>query len=154
MEIVKKILTGLGVVFVLFIVLVMFITGASSKFEDRHKGFVESFTRDFSQNWLVEHVAEKMTNEMLEEINTSDGRRAVGIFKTFGKLVDVIDIEIHDYSANANSPNVGTFKFKANFKNAKTLVTLTVHEADGVAKVQYLHIQTVGDVATVSDINV
>ena len=153
MKVIKKILVGLGIVFVLFIVLAIFLAGSSSEFKEKHQAFVINYTHEFSKNWEINSVSTETTNGMLSQINTPNGKHALSVFSTFGEFVEATDIELHNYSTNAGGPTVGVFKFKAQFKNANTLVTVTVQEIDGAVKVHGFHIDPIGNILPSSEFN-
>ena len=146
MGVLKKILIGLGVIFILFIGLAIFLAGSSTEFKEKHQDFVISYTKEFSQNWEVSSVSSIMTNGMLSQINTPNGKHAINVFKSFGAFEKASDLELHNYSTHSGGPTVGVFKFKAKFKNANTLVTVTVHEIEGVVKVHGFHVDPIGDI--------
>lgn len=151
MEILKKILIGLGVVFVLFVGLAIFLAGSSTEFKEKHQDFVVNYTRDFSQSWEVSAVSSIMTNGMLTQINTPNGKHAINVFRSLGAFVQATDFELHNYSTHAGGPTVGVFKFKATFKNANTLVTVTVHEIEGDIKIHGFHIDPIGEISLPSE---
>jgi len=148
MKVIKKVLVGLGVLFVLFICLAIFLAGSSSEFEEKHKEFVLNYTEEFSKGWEINSVSPITTNGMLSQINTPNGKHALNVFRTFGIFIEATDFELFNYSSHAGGPTVGIFKFKAQFKNANTLVTVTVHEVDEVVKVHGFHIDPIGDIST------
>ncbi len=151
MKIVKKILVGLGVLFVLFIGLAIYLAGSSSEFERKHQDFVINYTREFSRGWEINSVSAITTNDMLSQINTPNGKHALNVFRTFGEFIEATDIELHNYSTHAGGPTVGIFKFKARFKNANTLVTVTVHEIEESVKVHGFHIDPIGEISAPSE---
>lgn len=152
MKLIKKILMGLGVVFILFIALAIFLTGSSYQFRQKHEQFVRDYTHEFSQSWVINNVSAKTTNDMLQQINTPNGKQAVSIFRSLGGLVEISDMELQNYSTNAGGPTVGVFNFKASFENADTIVTVTVHENDDAVKVDGFHVNPIGDISPAKEI--
>ena len=152
MKIIKKILIGLGAFFVLFIVLAIFIASSSSEFKDKHQEFALNYTIEFSKKWKIDSVSSLTTNGMLSQINTPNGKHALNVFKKLGEFVDATDFELHNYSAHTGGPTVGVFKFKAKFKNANTLVTVTVHEIEGEPKVHGFHVDPIGEINSSNEI--
>lgn len=146
MKVIKKILIGLGVFFLFFIVIVIFLVNSSSEFKEKHQDFAVNYTKEFSQNWDISAVSSKTTNGMLSQINTPNGKHALNVFKRFGSFIEATDIELDNYSSHAGGPTIGIFKFKAEFKNAKTLVTVTVHEIDDNVKVHSFHVNPIGKI--------
>jgi len=147
MKILKKILVGFGVIFVLLIAVIIFVAGSASEFKEDHEQFVKDFTREFSQDWEIDSLGSKVTNDLLSNIRTTKGKRAIAIFRSLGKLVDITDIELRNYNANAGGPTTGVFSFKASFENAKTVVTVTVRVENDEVKVQSFHVNPTGDIS-------
>jgi hypothetical protein len=153
MKIIKNILIGLGVVFAIFIGLAIFLFGESSEFKERNEQFVKDFTQEFSQEWTIGRVSDRTTNDFLSQISTPNGQHALMQFKTFGKLVKIEDVEMGNYSTATGSGATGVIKFKAEFENVKALVTVTVREKDGEAKVHGFHIDPLSDISRPKKIN-
>jgi hypothetical protein len=146
MKIIKNIFVGLGVLFVLFLILAAFLSGSSAEFKADYQDFVIQYTKEFSRNWEIKSVSSKTTNGMLSQISTPNGKAAVNFFRSLGEIVEVSDVELNSYRSNFNGPSVGVFKFKAKFKNGDGLVTVIVHKNQGTVKVHGLHILPIGDV--------
>ncbi len=146
MKIVKNVFIGLGVLFVLFLILATFLASSSTEFKSEHQAFVIQYTKEFSKNWEIKSVSTKTTIGMLSQISTPNGKAAVNFFQSLGELVDVSDVELSNYRSNLSGPSIGVFKFKAKFKNGDGIVTVTVHENEGTVKVHGLHIAPIGDI--------
>jgi len=151
MRFLKKLFMGLGVIFLLIIVFVVFLFSESSDFKDEHSQFIQDFTQNFSENWDISDVSDHATSELLSNLNTPNGKHAMRVFRALGKLVSVSDIEIQNYSANAGGPNTGVFLFKGDFENAKTLVTITIQEEEGIIRVDGFHINTLSEISGESE---
>ena len=153
MKILKNLLIGLGVLTVLFGGFAFVINGASSDFLEKHREFVTNYTKTFSRNWEVDSISELSTIGLLSQVNSPNGKHTLGIFRAMGVLVEVTEMELNKYSAYSSGPTVGIFKFKAKFENAKSLVTVTIHEVNGIAKVHGFHIEPIGNIIQVDEIN-
>ena len=153
MKLLKRALIFLGVVFILVIALVIFLASASSDFEKQHEQFVRNFTADFSLNWEIDSVKHHLTNDMLAQIGTPNGRHALNVFRSFGQLEEISDMELSNYNSNTSGLVTGIFKFKARFKNGSALVTVTLHEKDDAIRVHGFHIDPVGNLSNPKEIN-
>lgn len=153
MKFLKKLFMGLGVLFLLIIIFAVFMFSESSSFKEKHSQFIQEFTQGFSEDWDIADVSDLTTSEFLANLNTPNGKHALGVFKTLGKLVSITDIEIQNYSANAGGPNTGIFVFKAKFENAKTLVTITIQEQDDIVRVYGFRIDPIGDISQELELN-
>lgn len=152
MKVLKNILITLGTIFLLFVALAIFLFSSSSEFKERNQGFVENYTKEFSQKWDVKSVSDKSTNGLLASINTPNGKQAISFFSSLGKLKSISDIELANYSSNAGSPDVGVFTFKAEFENGKALVKVTIHESDDVIKVHGFNIDPIGELTSTKEV--
>ncbi len=154
MQIIKKILIGLGVVFALFIGFVIFMFGESGDFKENNEQLVREYTQKFSQNWSISSVSDLSTNDLLSQITTPNGQHSLRQFQSFGKLVEIEDIEISNYNTSTGAGTTGVFKFKAKFENLNALVTVTVREKDSVAKVHGFHIDPLSEVSPPKEFNI
>lgn len=153
MKLIKNILIGLGVVFSLFIGLAVFLFWESSEFREKNEPFAREFTRAFSQDWSIGDVSDHVTNDLLAQINTPNGKHALSQFRAFGRLVKIEDVEMGNYNASAGVGVTGVLRFKAEFENVKALVTITLRETDGVVKVHGFHIDPLSDIKAPKNIN-
>lgn len=152
MKIIKKILMGLGAIFALFIVLAIFLIGESAEFEENNEQFVRDYTEAFSQQWDISSVSQSTSNEMLEQINTPNGRHAMNVFRAFGELVEITDMEMDNFSTHSSGITSADFKFKAKFQNGNALVTVKVLEQDNAVRVNGFHIEPIGSVSAPKEI--
>lgn len=138
MKIFKKILIGLGVLTVILIILVgiaaFFISKESGKFEEKYSPLASQFLYQLSSTWNIADVQDSLTNDLIEELNSPKGQKIMNNFKQLGELKDIKDIELSGFNTRATteegSLTLGTFKFKAEFENAKALVTITLKKND------------------------
>ncbi len=128
------------------------ITGESSEFKEKNESFVKEYTREFSKNWEIKYVINKTTNSMLSQIYTPNGKHALNVFRTFGEVVKITDMELHNYNAHSSGITTGIFKFREKFENADTLVTVTIQEQNNNVKVHGFHIDPIGDVSSPKEI--
>lgn len=152
MNIIKKILIGLGAIFALFIALAIFLAGESSEFKDKNEQFVKDFTNTFSQQWDISSVSQSLTNDMLSQIKTPNGQHALNVFRSLGKLVEITDLELHNYNSHTSGITTGVFKFKAQFENGSTLVTVTLQEKDNAVRVHGFHIDPISNVTAPKEV--
>ena len=152
MKIIKNIFIGLGVIFLLFIGLAIFLAGAQSEFKEDNQQFVIDFTRDFSQSWEIARVSDHLTNDMLAQANTPNGVHALNVFKSFGKLVEIKDLEIGNYSTHSSGVTSAVFTFKAEFQNANGLVTVTVQEQNDRVYIHGFNIEQIGELSAPKEI--
>lgn len=143
MKIIKNILVGLGALLVLFVIAAFFLFGESTDFKEQNEEFVRDFTSQFSQSWEVSSVSALLTNDMLIQVNTPNGRQAMGVFRTLGRLKEITDMELNHYNADFNGITTGIFKFKADFENASAVVTVTVQERDHQVRVHGFHVDSI-----------
>ena len=148
MKIIKNILIGLGLITVFFIAAIAFLAGESSEFKKANENFVSKFTRDYSSAWDITSVSEFTTNDFLSQINSSKGKQATRFFQSLGKVVEISDMELSNYNSHTDGITTGTFKFKATFEHAKTLVTVTVQEVNNITKIQGLYIDALNEVSS------
>ena len=147
MKVIKKILMGLGAVFLTIVFLALFVMHSQKEFREKHEEFVKTFLFEYSQSWEIARVSSSLTNEMLSQINTPAGINATNLFRTFGKITDISDFKIAKYGTHTNGTSTGVFTFKAAFENTKGLVTVVVQEESDRVRIQGFKIETIGDVS-------
>jgi hypothetical protein len=143
MNLVKKILIGLGALFVLVIALIALFAVGSNDFRDSHVSYVEHFMSEFSETWEVAVVHEKLTNDFLAQVDSPNGRQALGLFQALGKFEQMSDIEVQNFTSGTAGKS-GRLTFKAKFANGPALVEITLFEKDGKTLVHGLHITPSG----------
>lgn len=145
LKILKNILIGLGVIFILVISLFVFLASESSEFTDKHTNFVENFVKEFSVNWDIADVHSDVTNDMLRQIKTLDGQKAISTFMQLGKLISIDNLSLINYSSNTSGDS-GIFEYKGQFQNGAALVRIEVIEKDENVKVHTLNITFIDDI--------
>ena len=146
MKIIKQFLIGLGILFLLFIILATFISIKGNDFKEDNIGFVAEFLDEFSQDWKISSVSDQLSNEFLIQIKTPNGEQAMQVFKRLGKLENVRDFEMGNFRTSSGESQTGVLIFKAKFNNAETIVTITLNVLDGIKKVYGLNINTLEDI--------
>jgi hypothetical protein len=144
MQTLKKVLVGLGVVFVLLGVLVAFFAYSFAGFQQQHEAFVRQFVADYSRRWEVADVQAQVTAQFLEQIRSPNGLQAVSYFQRMGRIRSITDVSIDHFTSGTNG-KVGVFLFKAEFENAPAVVKVTVIEKDGSVLVQAVNITPVSE---------
>src|ERR1700728_4174418 len=104
----KKVLLGLGSVFGLLIVFIIVMGIFSVRFKDQQSGFVTTFVTDLSRRWELADVYARVSNTLIEQADTAEGRQAMQRIRALGALRSVQDLELRSY-------NVGTFGTTAVF---------------------------------------
>ncbi|MCP4976085.1 MAG: hypothetical protein GY931_07980, partial [Maribacter sp.] len=147
MKIIKNIFIGLGAVFFVLILVAVFTASSSLEFKSKHEKLVKKFSTEFSQTWDVDSVSLLMTNDLLSQVNSPNGVQATKQFHALGRLVEISDLELANYSSNIGTQNgsTGVFRFKGVFENATALVTVTIYvsEGEGEVKVSGFNINTI-----------
>ena len=139
MKILKNILISLGVIFLLFRVLFIYLSIDSDKFKDEQEPFIESFMHEFSSDWNVRDVYPKLTNNFIQQIETQAGRHALNIFKTLGEYESMSDLSISNYNTGTDG-TTAIFTFKAQFTSGPALVSITLLKDNDKTLVHGLHI--------------
>lgn len=147
MKLIKNILVGLGSIFAIFILLAIYLFDQSSDFKEQNEQFVKDFTHEFSNTWDINSVSDLTTNGLLSQINTPNGKHALNIFRSLGKLVEIKDVELNNYESQASGIITAKFIFKAKYENASSLVTVTLQKKDEMVKVHGFHIEPIGNVS-------
>jgi hypothetical protein len=118
MRVVKKILIGLGVLFLVVIAFFAWIGVSSSQFRKEQTLFVETFVTDLSKRWDIADVHDRLANSFIEQVGTPQAQQLLHQFKQLGALQSVHDLELRSYNAN-NNGRTGLFSFKGTFENGE-----------------------------------
>lgn len=135
MKVIKKILAGLGILFIVLLALAALLAKLSSDFLEDNRAFVADFTRDLSKRWNVADVHERVSNEFLQTLDTAQGHEGFRQLRSLGALKDMGDLEMGNYNAATNG-TTAEISYKATFENAKGLVKITLIKKDGKVQVQ------------------
>jgi hypothetical protein len=134
MRVLKKILIGLGV---LFLVVIAFLawTGVSSRqFRQEQAPFVETFVTDLSKRWDIADVHDRMGSRFIEQASTPQAQELLHRFKQLGALISVHDLELRSYLYN-NNGRTGNFSFRGTFEHGEGVVNVTIVKKDGAVRV-------------------
>jgi hypothetical protein len=134
MRVLKNILVGLGVLFVVVIAFLAWIGVNSSQFRKEQAPFVETFVTDLSKRWDVADVYDRMANPFIEQVSTPQARQLLHQFKRLGALTSVHDLELRRYNSN-NNGRTGLFSFKGTFENGEAVMNITIVKKDGAVRV-------------------
>ena len=145
MKVLKNILIGFGVVFVGIIALIIFLSTDSSRFKETHADFIDQFLEDYSQHWDVADVHSRVTNDLLIQIRSAQGKNALSVFESLGVIESTSDLEIGNYYSGTSGKS-GEFSLKAVFSNGLALINIIVNEEDGDVRVNGLHITPSGEI--------
>lgn len=139
MKILKRILIGFGLLFVGLIGFFAYMGTAASEFRTEQGPFIEKFMKAFSENWEVASVRDKLSDDLLKQIDSQAGKNALGIFQTMGRFRSMTDLSLQSYSAGTWG-KTGKFTFKGRFSNGPAQVEIIVNKRDGKTRVTGLHI--------------
>jgi hypothetical protein len=134
MRVAKKILIGLGVLFLVVISFFAWIGVSSSQFRKEQTLFVETYVTDLSKRWDIADVHDRLENPFIEQASTPQAQQLLHQFKQLGALKSVHDIELRSYNAN-NNGRTGNFSFKGTFENGEAVVNVTIVKKNGAVRV-------------------
>ena len=120
-------------------VLVTLMFRLQGDFQADHEPFVRRFLTDYSKAWRIEDVRDRVSKEMLLEIQSGRGEEAVSLFRRMGPLREITSLEVENYFAGAGGSS-GIFELLARFENAPALVTLRLEVEGDVPRVTTLRI--------------
>jgi len=140
MKYLRRILIGLGMLFLGLIVLIGSLSWRSSQFLEANQDFAEQFARAFASTWRTEDVHELVTADFIETAATPNGQAFLSQLRTLGPLKSASDFQMGNYYSGTGG-TTGEIKFKAIFSNAKAVVTVTVINKDGKTLVQAFNVQ-------------
>jgi hypothetical protein len=143
MGVLKKVLIGFGVVFLVIIALAVWLGFQSVRFGRAERPFVEAYVTDFSRHWRVADVYDRSANEFLTQASSSEGERAIAMFRPLGALTSISDFEIKNYKVGTGGRS-GVFDFKGKFENGTAVVEVTIIDNghDG-ARVVGVHMENI-----------
>jgi hypothetical protein len=133
-RILKNILIGLGVLFLVVLAFFAWIGVSSSQFRKEQAPFVETFVTDLSKHWDIADVYDRMANPFIEQAGSPQAQQLLHQFKRLGALKSVRDLELRSYNTN-NNTRTGLFSFKGTFENGEAVVNVTIVKKDGAVRV-------------------
>jgi hypothetical protein len=135
MAIVKKLLIGLGTVFGLLIFFAIVMGISSSHFKTQQSSFVTSFVTDLSRRWELADVYDRVTNTLIQQADTAQGRQAMQRIRALGALRSIQDLELRNYYVGTGG-TTAVFALKGVFENEIALVTVNLVKKAGTIRVQ------------------
>jgi hypothetical protein len=132
-RVLKKILIGLGVLFLVVIAFFTWVGVSSSQFRKEQSAFVETFVTDLSKRWNTADVYDRMSNSFIEQAGTPQAQQLLHQFKQLGALKSVRDLELRSYADN--NGQTGVFSFKGKFENGEAVVNVTIVKKDEAVRV-------------------
>jgi hypothetical protein len=123
MRALKKILIGLGSIFLVLIALFTWLGLQSVRFKQQQEPFVRTYMTDLSRHWNVADVYDRSDNEFLAEAGSAPGVRTMQSFKSLGPLLSIHDLELKNFS-DGTWGRRGVFAFKGRFQNGEALVQI------------------------------
>lgn len=147
MKILKTILISMGVLFIGFMCVAIYISYSSSKFLGDNEKFIKEFTYDLSESWNLEKVYPRLSNDFIKGLSSPNGMSTSNTLKLLGKLEKTSDFELmHFNTGTAGAMAVVTFK--AVFENGKGVVTISVVENEGKVLVQRFNVDIPDGIST------
>jgi len=134
MRVVKNILIGLGVLFLVVLALLSWVGVSSSHFRKEETPFVEKFVKDLSKRWDTADVYDRMTSDFIIQAGTPQAQQLLHQFKELGALKSVQDLELLGYKS-FNTERSGVFSFKGTFENGTGVVQVTIVKKEGAVHV-------------------
>jgi hypothetical protein len=140
MRVLKNILIGLGVIFLVVLALFAWVKVSSNQFRKDQAPFVESFVTDLSKRWDISDVHDRIAGSFIEQVSTPQAQHLLHQFKQLGKLQSVRDLELRGYKSD-NSGRTGLFSFKGIFENGEAVVKVTIVNKDGAVRVMGFYLK-------------
>lgn len=134
MRVLKNILIGLGVLFLVILALFAWVRVSSIQFRKEQAPFVEKFVTTLSKRWDIADVYDRMASPFVDQAGTPQAQQLLHQFKQLGALTSVHDLELRSYKSDKGG-QTGLFSFKGEFENGEALVNVTIVEKDGGARV-------------------
>jgi hypothetical protein len=125
MHALKKILFGLGSLFLVLIALFAWLGVQSVRFKREEAPFVQAYVTDLSQRWDIADVYGRSADAFIAQASSAEGQRTIQRFKPLGTLTSIRDFELKNYSTGTWGRR-GVFDFKADFRNGEALVEVTI----------------------------
>lgn len=139
MKTLKRVLLGLGALFACLLIFVGVMVFQAKSFRHENEAFIRRFMADYSRRWDAADVYGRLSTDCLTQIKSPDGQEAVAFFKRLGRLKEIHDVSVKNYTVGTNG-KTGIFVFKARFEAAPTVVLLTLNESGGQVRVTALRI--------------
>jgi hypothetical protein len=138
MIVIKRILIGLGVLFVAVIILFSCVGESARAFRKEQEPFVQSFVWQLSKHWNIAYLDDELsTGTVRQRLRSTEGQQALLQMKPLGVFRSARDFELLSYNTGTEG-STGTFSFKAIFEYGDATVRVTVTERDGNSRVSGL----------------
>jgi hypothetical protein len=132
MRVIRKILVGLGVLFLVLIALFSWVVVIGRQFRTEQTPFVKTFVTDLSRHWNVADVSDRVAGTTLDQALTPKGQQMFQMFKQLGALRSAGDLTMERFNVNTTG-TTGVFEFKGTFDNGEADVRVTVLKKGGSA---------------------
>ena len=143
MRVLKKILIGLGSLFLVLVALFAWVGVQSARFKHAEAPCVQAYISDLSRRWNVADVYDRSANTLLTQADSPEGRRAIEQFRPLGALTSIRDFELKNYTDGTGGQH-GVFDFKADFQNGEAVVEVIVVKGGGTsAQVLGVHLTSI-----------
>lgn len=135
MRVIRKILLGLGVLFLVIIACVTWLGTAGRQFRIEQTPFVETFVTDLSKHWDTAEVRDRLADNLIEDARTPDALQFFQQMKQqLGELRSARDFAMQAYKFDA-AGRTGTVAFKGTFDNGEAEVEVTIRKKDSTVRV-------------------
>ena len=132
MRVVRKILVGLGVLFLVLIAVFSWVAVVGRQFRTEQTPFVKTFMMDLSRHWNVADVSDRIAGPVLDQVLTPKGQQMFQMFKQLGTLRSEGDVTMDRFNVDTKG-TTGVFEFKGTFDNGEADVQVTVVKKGGSA---------------------
>ena len=132
MRVIRKILVGLGVLFLVLIAVFSWVVVVGRHFRDEQTPFVKTFVTDLSRHWNVADVSDRIAGTTLDQALTPKGQQMFHLFKQLGALRSAGDLTMARFNVDTKG-TTGVFEFKGTFDNGEADVQVTVLKKGGSA---------------------
>ena len=139
-KLIRNSLIGMGVAFIIFIALMVYMLDASNRFAEEHSAFIETYLTDLSLQWSISDIHSRSTNQLLSQMNEAQGRAVIARFNVLGKLKRIEELEMMNYFTGTSGVT-GQFQLIAIYEGGTSLVKIVVIVKDEKVKVAGLHIK-------------
>ena len=147
MPFLKNILVGLGLVFLAVTAITIYLWISTSNFFNENRDFVRRFSFDFSREWRISDVHGRLTNQLIELLDTPTGNFAYNQLKALGPLNEIADLELRNFHVGTDGKSA-VITYKGSFRNAKGLVTVTIVEKNGKVLVDGFYVSALDGMET------
>jgi hypothetical protein len=132
MRVIRKILVGLGVLFLVLIAVFSWVVVVGRQFRTEQTPFVKTFVTDLSRHWNVADVSDRVAGTTLDQALTPKGQQMFHMFKQLGALRSTGDLAMQRFNVTTSGTS-GVFEFKGTFDNGEADVQVTVLKKGGSA---------------------